>query len=333
MQTRRELRSLAIVTPFYDEQDNIGAFYKRLLAVLEPLGLSPSFVFVDDGSRDRTLTLLNELADADPRITVLSLARNFGHQVALSAGLDYAEGDAVVTMDGDLQHPPEVIPEMLREFEAGSDVVYGVRQSDRTHDWAKQIVARTFYAVLRRMTKVEVLSGAADFRLMSREVVQTLCQMREMHRYLRGMVPWMGFPYTIVTYEQPNRHAGKPKYTWSQSGQLARNGIFSFSTVPLEVITWVGFVLTCLSGLYLIFVLATAFFASLPSPVPGWTSVIAVLLVVSGVQLISIGILAQYVGMIFEQVKGRPLYTLKQVKHGSAARAGAQPERVTGGEI
>lgn len=308
----RTVESLAIVAPFYNEEAGAEVFYDRLVSALEPLGISLQFIFVDDGSSDRTCGVLNRIADRDTRVTVLSLARNFGHQIALTAGLDYAEADAVITMDGDLQHPPETIPDMLQQYEAGYDVVYAVRMSHDHRGWLKRIVARVFYATLSRTTKIDVISGAVDFRLMSREVVHVLRGMRETHRYLRGMVPWIGFPYSTVSYEQQSRHTGESKYGWRQLGRMARHGFFSFSTVPLDLITWLGVIVTSLSGLYLVVVVLSALFTSLRVELPGWTSIIAVLLIVSGVQLISIGIVAQYVGMIFEQVKNRPLYTLKQ---------------------
>lgn len=310
MDKQRQLSSLTLVVPFYNEQGGVQAFYQQACAALDALGLDYRFVFVDDGSTDDTLRLLNALADRDSRVSVLSLTRNFGHQAALTAGLDHADGEAVVTMDGDLQHPPSAIAEMVRAYEAGAEVVYAVRANEDHRSWAKKLTARVFYRLLRRLTQIDIISGAMDFRLMSRPAVESLRQMREKHRYLRGMVPWMGFSYQIVHYQEAERFADHSKYTWTKMLRLARYGFFSFSTGALDLITLLGLALTGLAMLYLIYALVVwAFFHE---TVPGWTSVIAVLLVVSGVQLISVGILAQYIGMIFEEVKGRPLYLLKQ---------------------
>jgi polyisoprenyl-phosphate glycosyltransferase len=303
------IRTIAIVAPFHNEEKNVQMFYERLRTQMDTLPIDYRFVFVDDGSRDDTLKLLNDLADFDNRITVLSLARNFGHQAAITAGLDYADADAIVVMDSDLQHPPETIIEMVREFERGVDVVYGVREDNQQVSWHKRFLSKTFYRFLNRTSSVHVIPGASDFRMMSRRSMIALHQMRETHRYLRGMVPWLGFPYAIVRYQQAQRHAGTPSYTLLRSLDLARHGFFSFSTVPLELISWLGMLLTFGAGVYLLYVLAIAVFGR---PVSGWTSLIAVLLVLGGVQLLSIGVIAQYIGMIFTQVKERPLYILKQ---------------------
>jgi dolichol-phosphate mannosyltransferase len=302
--------SLAVIAPFYNEAGLVDRFYQALCAALDPLGLACTFVFVDDGSSDATLLELNQLADADPRVTVLSLTRNFGHQIALTAGLDYADADVVITMDSDLQHPPAVIPEMLRLHASGVDVIYGVRKNEDNRGYIKRLTAKLFYRLLRRFTHVDIIGGAMDFRLMSRRAVAALRQMPERHRFLRGMVPWMGFPFQTLAYDEQQRVAGQSKYTWRKMLRLARHGFFSFSTAALDMITLLGIFMAGAALLYLIYALLAWVFVG--RVVPGWTSVITVVLIVSGVQLISIGILAQYIGMIFEQVKGRPLYFLKQ---------------------
>ncbi|MBZ0310323.1 MAG: glycosyltransferase family 2 protein [Anaerolineae bacterium] len=308
----RKAKSLAVVVPCYNEEATIHEFHKQVCAVLDTLDISYGFVFVDDGSRDNTLTVLNTLASTDSRVSVLSLARNFGHQLALTAGLDHADAEIIVTMDCDLQHPPATLAEMVRAYEGGADVVYAVRENDENRGFLKSWAAGTFYTLLKRMTRTEVISGAVDFRLLSREALEVLRSMREVHRYLRGMVPWMGFPSAMVHYHQQERFAGTSSYSWRQLARLARHGLFSFSTIPLAFITWLGVLMNVLAVMYLIYILLAAAFSDTLRSVPGWSSVIVVLLVVSGVQLISIGILAQYIGMIFEQVKGRPLYVLKQ---------------------
>jgi polyisoprenyl-phosphate glycosyltransferase len=310
MSQQRVLSTLAVVVPFYNEEAVIPSFYEEICRELDQLKLDYHFVFVDDGSVDRTLPLLNEIADHDDRVMVLSLSRNFGHQIALTAGLDHAEAEAVVTMDGDLQHPPSAIASMIEAYESGAEVVYGVRRNQDKRSVAKRTGARLFYSVIKRLTRVEILEDAKDFRLMSKMVLDSLREMRELHRFLRGMIPWMGFPYQVIMYEEQPRFADESKYSWRQLARLARYGFFSFSTISLDFITWLGFSLTALAGLYLIYALYA--WAVWGREVPGWTSVIVAVVVLSGVQLISIGILAQYIGMIFEQVKGRPLYLLKQ---------------------
>lgn len=310
--TARHLTSIAVVVPCYNEELNIDVFYTSLRSILETLHIPYQVIFIDDGSSDQTLALLNKLADQNKEVSVLALARNFGHQMALTAGLDHVEADAVITMDSDLQHPPEVIPQMLRAYESGFEVVYAIRESETFRGPVKRLTASVFYHLMQHITSLPVIPGAADYRLVSRQALLVLREMREIHRYLRGMVPWMGFPYAVVTYAPRDRHAGTTKYTLSRMTQLAKHGLFSFSTFPLTVITWLGVILSALAGIYLIYIFMITVVFPVSGVVPGWASVIVVLLIVSGIQLISLGVLSQYVGMIFEEVKDRPLYVLKQ---------------------
>jgi len=307
----RKLSSLGVVVPLFNEQSGLDRFYNVLSNQLRELNLQYTIVFVDDGSSDATLEILHHIAACDPKVTVLSLARNWGHQIALTAGLDHVEAEATVVMDGDLQHPPAVLEEMVRKYESGAEVVYAVRRSSPGVNRLKKLTSDLFYALFERSTELTVVRGAADFRLMSREVVTALRSMREMHRYMRGMVPWLGSTFSIVQYDQGERKAGSPAYTWRKSARLAKDALFSFSTLPLDLLTWCGVVLSVYALFYLIYVLAVLL---LGRPVEGWTSVIAVLLILSTVQFLSIAILAKYLGMVFEQTKGRPLYVLKQ-KH------------------
>lgn len=309
MNQPRDISSITVVVPFYNEQALVQHFYETVLHELKSLNIPFSLVFVDDGSRDGTFVRLTEIANIDRRVTLVSLSRNFGHQIALTAGLDYANADVVVTMDGDLQHPPATIGSMITAYREGADVVYGVRQGEANRGLFKRLTARLYYKLLERMTQVEVIAGSSDFRLMSRSALDILKKMPERHRYLRGMVPWMGFPHTIVRYHEGNRHSGSTKYTFRKMLRLARHGFFSFSTASLDMITTIGSIMTFFSMIYLVYVLLAP--ALVGHVVPGWTSVIVVLLLVSGVQLISIGIIAQYIGMIFEEIKRRPLYIVK----------------------
>lgn len=301
--------TLTVVAPFFNEQAGAVAFHQAVAAELSKLPVQASFVFVDDGSDDNTLVVLNTIADRAPNVTVIALSRNWGHQVALTAGLDYADGDVVVVMDSDLQHPPAAIAEMLREFENGADVVYGVRREATQAGFAKRLMSRWFYRLLRQSTRVRVVEDAADFRLMARPVVRALRQMREVHRYLRGMVPWLGFKDATVYYDEAPRVAGSASYTFAKSLRLAQHALFSFSRLPLNLISLAGVCSTVLAVVYLAWV---AFVSLTGRALPGWSSVIAVVLIVSSVQFLSIAILAQYLGMVFEQTKGRPIYALKQ---------------------
>ncbi|MCU0464400.1 MAG: glycosyltransferase family 2 protein [Anaerolineae bacterium] len=309
MPEARRLNHLTVVSPFFNEALGARAFYEALVRTLANQSYTFDMVFVDDGSSDETLTILNAIADQDSRVTILALSRNFGHQIALTAGIDYAFGDVVVTMDSDLQHPPAVILEMIERYEAGFDIVYAVRQSNENVGYLKAKASDTYYWLLKNLSNTTVVRGAADFRLTSQMVVRSLRRMREFHRYLRGMIPWAGFHSTEISFKQQDRLHGKPSYTWRKSFRLARHGLFSFSTIPLELISWLGIGMTVMALVYLVYILIVA---ATVRTVEGWASTIIVALVIGGVQLISLGIIAQYIGMIFEEVKGRPLYFLKQ---------------------
>ncbi|MBN1231086.1 MAG: glycosyltransferase family 2 protein [Anaerolineales bacterium] len=309
MELERPITSLEIVAPFFNEQDGCVFFYQALMETLEPLGISYSMVFVDDGSKDNTYKILKEIASKDNRVRVMGLVRNFGHQPALTAGLDVADAQVIITMDSDMQHPPSLIPVMLNQYQAGSDVVYAVRKNDHSVGLVKRWTSSAYYRMLDRISNTSMVQGAADFRLMAKPVVDSLSSMRERHRYLRGMVSWLGYSYAVIPYEQPERYSGKPGYSFRKSFNLAKNGLFSFSTIPLSVITVLGFIVTLGAFLYLLYILAAAFRGE---TVEGWASNITVALILGGIQLISLGVIAQYIGMIFEQVKERPLYILRE---------------------
>ncbi len=316
---QRRLKSLAIIVPFYNEAAVARHFYERIREQLDLLAVTVTLVFVDDGSRDGTLGILNGIADQDSRVTILSLARNWGHQTALTAGLDHIDPmvEAVVMMDGDLQHPPETIRSMIAEYERGADIVSAVRLQHKGAGRFKRLASNGFNALMTWSTHVDVCEGAADFRLMSRNAVEVLKGMRETHRYLRGMVPWLGFPSAVVRYQQAPRYAGLPAYTWRRSLRLAHHGLFSFSTLPLNLITWLGFFFAAAAGAYLVYVAFVAFYGR---TVAGWTSVIGVMLIVSAFQFLAMSIMAQYLGMVFEESKRRPLYVLKQARIASHGR-------------
>ena len=302
---------LSVISPCYNESEVIGLFYETLRPVLESLDhLDFEMVFVDDGSSDDTLAQLNRLAQNDPALRVLSLSRNFGHQVALTAGIDHAAGDAVVMMDSDLQHPPSVIPELVRQWRAGHDVVNAIRQSTDGEGWFKGLTSRGFYALLNALSGTKVPVGAADFCLLSRRVCQSLRDMPERHRFLRGLVSWTGFDRAFVPFVAPERAAGRTKYSMVKMVALALDAVFSFSAEPLRLALRAGLGITIFGFAYLAYSLIYGYLLS--GLVPGYSSLIALMMILGGSQLMFIGLIGQYLARIFEEVKGRPIYLLKQ---------------------
>ena len=311
---------LSVVAPCFNEEEVIRVFFQNLTSVLQSLARSYEIVFVDDGSTDDTLTILNQIAAEDEQVIVLSLTRNFGHQIALTAGMDHARGQRVLMMDSDLQHPPELIPQMIAALETGVDIVYAVRQETAQAGFLKRLSSQWFYAIINRWGGTSFLPGAADFRLMSPRAADAIRQMREQHRFLRGLFAWTGFPFSVIPYSAQPRRAGKSKYSWSKMFRLALDAIFSFSVLPLRIVTLLGLAMVCLGSAYLVYVLF-GLFVWRDQVQPGWPSLLASLLILSGVQLLSLGVIATYVGMIFEQVKQRPLYFLKQVRPDEKGKA------------
>jgi dolichol-phosphate mannosyltransferase len=300
--------TLSVVIPVFNEEESIPELDRRLRAFLGELGESWEVVFVDDGSRDRSGALLQDLAEQEPRYKVISFGRNFGHQVAITAGMDRAEGEAVVVMDADLQDPPEVVRDMLARWRQGFDVVYAVRQRRLGETWFKRVSASIFYRLFRAMLGFDVVIDAGDFRLMSRPVVLTMRSLRERHRFIRGLVGWIGFRQASVSYTRHERFAGVTKYPLRKMLGFAFDGITSFSTFPLRMATWLG----ALAGVLAMGLGAWAFYVRTwgASAVPGWTTLMILVALGSSVQLLVIGILGAYVGRIYEEVQRRPLYTV-----------------------
>ena len=302
---------LSVVVPCYNEHEAIEHTYRELKTVLVTLqGLDHEIVFVDDGSTDDTLTRLNRLASADGAVRVLSLSRNFGHQIALAAGLDAAVGDAVVMMDADLQHPPSLVPEMVARWRSGADVVSAIRDGTVGESWFKGMTSRLFYRVLNSLSKTKVPSGAADFCLLSRRVCVSLRGMPERHRFLRGLISWVGYERAYVRYVAPQRSLGKTKYSFVKMLALALDAVFSFSAEPLRLALRIGVVVAFAGFVYLAWTLIYGWLIN--GLVPGYASLIGVTLILGGCQLIFIGLVGQYVSRVFDEVKGRPLYLLKQ---------------------
>ncbi len=296
----------SVVVPIYNEAEVLPALYERLTKVLEDAGGPYEIIFVDDGSTDESPSLLAGLRAQDVRVKVVSFSRNFGHQIAITAGLDYSSGDPVVVMDGDLQDPPEVIPRLIAEWQAGSEIVFAVREGRHGESLFKRMTASLFYRLLRRLTTTQVPVDAGDFRLMSRLAVEALKPIRERNRFVRGLVGWIGFRHTSIKYVRDGRYAGRTKYSLSKMIRFALNGIFSFSFLPLQVATYLGFGVSLISFAYLVYAVWLKLFTT--RVVQGWTSVIVAVLFMGGVQLISLGVIGEYIGRIYEEVKQRPLY-------------------------
>jgi glycosyltransferase involved in cell wall biosynthesis len=323
----REPHLLSVVAPMFDEEGTVDAFYERVRAALGTLPFE--LILVDDASRDRTADLLDLLADSDPRVRVLHLSRNFGHQAAITAGLEHALGDVAVMLDGDLQDPPELIPTMLEHWRSGSDVVYGVRESRAGETRFKLASARWFYRLFGRVTGLKLRENSGDFRLLDRRALDAILSMRERNRFLRGMTVWIGFTQTAVPYMRDARHAGQTKYTLRRMVHFSLDAISSFSSVPLQAATLLGFFFSMAAflGLPLVIVARIAGIY-----VPGVSTILFVILLLGGIQLITVGIIGEYVGRIYDEVKGRPLYVLREGRNIGAEeapeRAPSEPQRV-----
>jgi glycosyltransferase involved in cell wall biosynthesis len=320
--------TLSLVIPIFNEELIIQELDRRLRALLGELpevGASWEVVFVNDGSRDRSLAMLKELAAGEPRYKVISFSRNFGHQAAITAGVDRADGEAVAVMDADLQDPPEVVRAMIAKWREGHDVVYGVRERRLGETWFKRTTAALFYRLLRSMLGgISIPVDAGDFRLMSRAVVLTLRALREQHRFVRGMVAWVGFKQVAVKYDRPARFAGETKYPLKKMLSFALDGITSFSTVPLRFATWLGVIA---GGIAIV----TAGWALVQgirgNVVPGWTTIMIAVSFGTCAQLLMIGILGEYVGRIYEEVKRRPLYVIGEEINLATPPGGADAAR------
>jgi len=302
---------LAIVVPCYNEAAIVERFYAELARALDPVAVEWRVCFVDDGSTDATLERLNGLARTHRQIRVYSLSRNFGHQIALSAGLDMTLGSAVVMMDVDLQHPPSLVPSMIALWRDGYDVVSAVREDTEGASWFKRTTAGVFYRLINRLGDTSIVPGAADFCLLSARAHAALCAMPERHRFLRGMVSWIGFHRKYVVFQAPRRSAGESKYTPVKMVGLALDAVFSFSAAPMRIATRLGLALLVPGTLYFVYILIRYF--SMNDFVRGWGSLICTLMIIGGIQLIFIGIIGEYLARTFEESKQRPLYFFKQV--------------------
>ena len=314
----------SIVAPIFNERENLTELYQRVKGVMEQTGEDWELVLVDDGSIDGSTQMMRDMADQDEHVHPVIFARNFGHQIAVTAGLDYSRGQAVVIIDSDLQDPPEVILDLIAKWREGYEVVYAVRAEREGESWFKLFTASIFYRVIFRITDIDIPLDTGDFRLLDRQVVNVLNQMRERHRFLRGMSAWVGFKQVGVPYRRAARHAGETKYPFKKMFRLALNAITGFSYFPLQMATYLGFICAGISTLAIPVVIATrlagsqAFFGQA-------TTLIAVLFL-GGVQLISLGILGEYIGRLYDEAKGRPMYIVREEK-----RPSAQDQQVSSG--
>lgn len=310
----------SIIAPIYNEEGSIPKLYQRVGEVMDRTGEDWELVMVDDGSSDRSRELIRELAAKDPRVRPVIFARNFGHQIAVTAGLDYSRGDAVVIIDADLQDPPEVILDLIEKWKEGYEVVYATRIRREGETWFKLFTAAAFYRLIQRITDVNIPMDTGDFRLLDRKVVEVLNQMRERHRFLRGMSVWVGFKQTGVEYERAERYAGETKYPLSKMIRFASDAITSFSYFPLQLAMYLGFITAGLSIIAIPVVIALR--------LAGWqaflgqASTLIAVLFLGGVQLISLGILGEYVGRLYDEAKDRPLYIVREGPEDHGAQAG-----------
>lgn len=307
---------LTVVIPAYNEEESIEPMVERLVLALEQRVNGLEILFVDDGSRDGTWPRISEIASRDPRVRGIRFARNFGHQAALTAGVDAATGRAVAIIDADLQDPPEVIPEMIERWRAGAEVVYGQREVREGETVFKKATAAAFYRLLRRITHVDIPVDTGDFRLMGPRAVAAFRALPERNRFIRGLVAWIGFPQVAVRYRRQARHAGETKYPLRKMVRFALDGITSFSFLPLRLATLLGFAVSVVSFLYIVVVVVLKL---LGINWPGYTSMMASILFLGGVQLVMIGVLGEYVARVYDEVKRRPLYLVGESTDGSVA--------------
>jgi dolichol-phosphate mannosyltransferase len=307
-------KTIDLVIPVFNEAGVVEQTYASISKIIDPLPYQFTMYYVDDGSQDNSVECLAALAEKDKRIVLLQLARNFGHQAALTAGLDTSTGDFVITMDADGQHPPEMIPQMIQLFEQGYDIIQAQRIEEAQSVSFKQITSSGFYALINRISGTRILPGAADFRGMSRQAVEALKSMPEYHRFLRGMISWIGYRSVILPYHEPGRVGGKSKYSLGKMFRLAMDAIFSFSLMPLYIGLSAGGLFFCLAALEMIYVLSFWVTGRTSNLAPGWSSLMFVILIVSGMIMVLLGFIGVYVGYIFQEVKRRPVYLLKKRK-------------------
>jgi len=300
----------SIVVPVYNEEEVIHETYRRLTEVMRSTKEAYELLFVNDGSKDRTAEIIKEYSEQDPAVVLLDFARNFGHQIAITAGMDYARGEAVVVIDADLQDPPELILEMIEKWKQGFDVVYAKRTKRKGETYFKKQTAAMFYRFLRAMTDIDIPLDTGDFRLLDRKVCNQMNSIQEKNRFVRGLVSWVGFKQTAVEYERDERLAGESKYPLKKMLKLSMDGITSFSYKPLKLASYAGVTLSGIGFIYLLVVLYLKLFTD--STITGWSSLIVIQLFFSGIILIILGMIGEYIGRIYDETKNRPLYIVRE---------------------
>jgi len=306
------MKTVDLIIPVYNEEEVINLFHNKLTAALINLPYIFTIWYINDGSKDGTGSKLAEIAGNDPRVQVVELSRNFGHQAALTAGLDRAQADYVISLDGDGQHPPELISELLKLAESGYDIVQTERLDAEDISAFKRWTSAAFYRLINRIGSTQITPGAADFRLLSHQVVEALRNMPEYHRFLRGMVAWVGYKSIILPYNPPPRMAGKSKYSLQKMVRLSMDAVFSFSLVPLYIGISLGILMLLLALIEMIYVLSFWVTGNISHLAPGWSSLMFIILIVGGFLMISIGVIGVYIGYIFQEVKGRPVYLVRE---------------------
>lgn len=302
---------LSVIIPIYNEEDNIEILFKRLNAAVSELNLKElEFIFINDGSKDRSMEIIKTLARDFSTVKYINLSRNFGHQIAVSAGLDYCKGDAAVIIDADLQDPPELISQLYNKLREGNEVVYARRRSRQGEGFLKKITAKIFYRILQSVTSIHIPVDTGDFRIVDRKIVDVLKKMPEQQKFLRGQISWIGFSQTYIEYDRDERHAGKTGYTYKKMARLALDGITSFSNFPLKFATIAGFVVSGISFFMILYALYARFISK--DYQPGWASLMLAVLFIGGIQLIGIGIIGEYISRLSTNVRNRPLYITRE---------------------
>lgn len=300
--------NISIIVPVYNEEQNLEELYRRLSKVMYEINETYEIVFVNDGSTDRSIAIMEYLNKIDNRVKVIDLSRNFGHEIAMAAGIDFVTGKAVIIMDADLQNPPEKIPEMIEKWKEGYEIVLTIREKNEDVGKFKRLTSIVFYKLLNKITDVKIAENSSDFRLLDKKVVEVLRSMEERTRFLRGLIKWTGFRQTSIKFIAPKRFAGETKYSFLKLLKLSFDGISSFSSFPLKIASGFGFFISFAGFLYALYAIYVKIFTNLA--MPGWTSTIITVLVLSGVQLITIGIIGEYIGRIYDESKHRPLYVV-----------------------
>lgn len=300
---------ISVVIPLLNEEGNIRVLYDALLPVVKQISGDYEIIFVDDGSKDASFDIINQLSLQNNKVLGISLSRNFGHQVALTAGMEHASGEMVVTMDADMQHPPEVILDLYKKYNEGYDIVNTIRTETADSGAFKKVTSSWFYKIINRLSDIHIEPAAADFRLMNRKTVNAFIQLKEKDRFTRGLISWMGFKQAMIPYTAPSRFSGKSKYSLFKMLRFAADGITSFSAKPLRISFFSGLIVSLIGLIYAIYAVVEYFSGK---TIPGWASILVSILIIGGIQLISIGIIGEYLARVFNEAKNRPLYMVKQ---------------------